>query len=173
LSDGTYKIHGTGYSNGRLGDVTYTGKYSVDETKQTLTMIADVNPNSPMVFTVRFDDRQNVSFYQGNTINSICVTTKRQEATRENEYQAKQARAQQPQVQESHYVVAGGVICTNPNDFYRVNAVERSGNPYARLPATCETLGANLPVSFSHYVNGYLQVGNEGGTAYVRVQDFR
>lgn len=84
-------------------------------------------------------------------------------------------RAQAPKAPpvEEHYVVAGGVICTNTYDFYRVNAVERSGNPYAQLPVGCETLGANLRVNFIHSVNGYLQVGNEGGTAWVRPQDFR
>lgn len=87
------------------------------------------------------------------------------------ETQPKQALKSAPV--EQHYVVAGGVICTNPNDFFRVNAVERSGNPYAQLPATCETVGANLPVNFIRSVNNLFLVGNEGGTAYVRIQDYR
>jgi hypothetical protein len=85
---------------------------------------------------------------------------------------AKEAAAQAQRAQ-GNYIRAGGVICSNPYSFFRVNAVERSGNPYAQFPSDCETVGADLPVNFIRSVNGLFMVGNAGGTAYVRQQDYR
>lgn len=78
-----------------------------------------------------------------------------------------------PTPSEQHYVVAGGVICSNPYDFYKVTAIERTRNPYARLPMGCETVGENLPVNFIRSSNGFLLIGNSGGTAWVRQGDYR
>lgn len=78
-----------------------------------------------------------------------------------------------PAASEQHYIVTGGVICGNPYDFFKVNAIERTGNHYASLPVGCETVGADVPVNFIRSSNNFLLVGNSGGTGWIRPRDFR
>ncbi len=74
------------------------------------------------------------------------------------------------------FIRAGAVVCVDLKSFYKVNAIEISGNQYVPLPGDCENVGVDIPVNilrrFSDPVVGNVAlVGNAGGSILVRMKD--
>ncbi len=80
------------------------------------------------------------------------------------------------QSQSRAYVRAGAVACERALSFVKVQAIERTNNPYVSLPADCETVPFDLPTTFTKYVrtptgSDLINVGTPAGTFYVRNYD--
>lgn len=101
-------------------------------------------------------------------------------ATSEKEDEEKARKAPKVAAQSQHaqgtFVRAGAVMCVNVKSFYKVNAIEMTGNNYVSLPGDCDYVGSAIAVNvlrqFSDpVVGGIAVVGNAGGSAFVRIKD--
>jgi|GEM_PF-1982145 len=67
-------------------------------------------------------------------------------------------------------------MCVNAKSFYKVNAIEMTGNNYVSLPSDCEYAGSDIAVNVLRQfsdptVGAIVVVGNAGGSAFVRMKD--
>lgn len=114
---------------------------------------------------------QSVVRRSGTARRSACMKTK-------PPVQAQATRRSTGNGQQVRYLPAGSVICLSVRSFYKVNAIERTGNQLASLPDDCDHIGTDSRVNVlkttSDPVVGMLHlVGNAGGTVYVRMSDLR
>lgn len=83
-----------------------------------------------------------------------------------------------PATNRGRTLPAGTVVCSEVRSFYKVNAIERTGNNYVPLPDTCLHIADTIPVTAVRnfgdpIVGDVVLIAIPGAQAYVREKDLR